>query len=420
MSEITQLLNSFIMSPNDPENNFLLARYYDELGHTASALSYYLRTAERTDDDLLRYECLLLGAACFERQGTRKFTMKGMLQQAVAILPKRPEGYYLLSRFYENNTNNEGRFLDSYMTASQGLVVCDFEDSIPLRTASIINYPGKYSLLVQKAVVAWNCGMCDESRSIFLDLHSNYDMNEYFTTLVKNNLINIGAFESKSLTLYKNKDHENLKVKFDGSDKIEQNYSEAFQDMFVLSMLNGKKKGTYVEIGSGHPTYGNNTYLLEKEFDWKGVSLDISEEFVKAHNAERKHECVLKDATAVNYDRFLTALDLPTEIDYLQIDVDPAETSYKVLLSVPLEKYKFGVITFEHDHYADPKSNVRSKARKYLETYGYELVVANISPDDSRPYEDWFVHPDLIDDNIVKTFKDTSDVTKNAQKYMTL
>lgn len=416
MSEIQELLKNYVLAPNDTENNFSLARYYDDLGHTATALSYYLRTAERTTDDILRYECLLLGASCFERQGTRKFTMKGMLQQAVATLPKRPEAYYLLSRFHEHNTANEGRWLDSYMVASQGLVVCEFDDLTPLRTKVV--YSGKYGLMVQKAIVAWSCGLCDESKNIFLDLHSNYEMNEYFTDLVRTNLNNMGAFASKSLDLYSKDKHNKLKVKFAGSETIEQNYAEAYQDMFVLTMHNGKKNGTYVEIGSGHPTYGNNSYLLEKDFDWRGVSLDISEEFVKEHNAERKHTCLLRDATTVNYDKFLTGLDLPTTIDYLQIDVDPADVSYKVLLSIPLEKYKFGVITFEHDHYADPKSDVRTKSRKYLESYGYKLVAPNISPDDNRPYEDWYIHPELIDTSKIELFNSMNDNTKKAEKYM--
>ena len=416
MSEIEELLKRYILLPNDPETNFDLAIYYDDLGHTASALSYYLRTAERTTDDLLRYECLLLGASCFESQGTRKFTMKGMLQQAVATLPKRPEGYYLLSRFHENNVINEGRWLDSYMIASQGLVVCEFDDLTPLRTKVV--YPGKYGLLAQKAVVAWNCGLCDESKNIFLDLYTNYEMDEYFTNLVRANLNNMGAFASKSLELYSKDKHDRLKVKFEGSENIEQNYSEAYQDMFVLTMHDGKRDGTYVEIGSGHPTYGNNSYLLEKDFGWRGVSLDISEEFVSAHNSERKHTCLLKDATTINYDRLLNGLDLPTTIDYLQIDVDPADVSYKVLLSMPLEKYRFGVITFEHDHYADPKSDVRAKSRKYLESYGYKLVAPNISPDDNRPYEDWYVHPDIIDTSKIELFDVIDDSTKKAEKYM--
>ncbi len=59
---IDNLINNFIVDPNNPENNFILALYYDSLGQTASAVSYYLRTAERTNDDLLKYECLLKSA----------------------------------------------------------------------------------------------------------------------------------------------------------------------------------------------------------------------------------------------------------------------------------------------------------------------------------------------------------------------
>ena len=95
-----ELLQKYIIAPNDPENNFNLALYYDGIGQTASAISYYIRTAERTDDDLLKYECLIKAAMCFEKQGTRKFTVKGLLQQAVSTQSKRPEGYYFLSCFY--------------------------------------------------------------------------------------------------------------------------------------------------------------------------------------------------------------------------------------------------------------------------------------------------------------------------------
>ena len=157
---------------------------------------------------------------------------------------------------------------------------------------------------------------------------------------------------------------------------------------------------------------------MEKDFGWRGVSLDISDAFVTAHNAERKHTCLLRDATTVNYDKFLNGLDLPKTIDYLQIDVDPADVSYKVLFSMPLETYKFGVITFEHDHYTDIASDVRTKSRKYLESYGYKLVAGNISPDDNRPYEDWYVHPDLIDTSKIELLNVINDETKKAEKYM--
>ena len=417
ISTIDSMLKNFVEKPNDPETNFALARFYHELGQTASAVSYYIRTAERTEDLFLRYESLLHAANCFERQGTRRFTVKGILQQAITIMPKRPEAYYLLSKLYEHNESNEGRFLDSYTMCSIALQVCSFEDvNKPFRYT--VDYPGKYAIMFQKAITGWWCGLQEETKTILLDLYTNYDMAEHFYNSVRNNLINMGAFASKHLTNYTKDKFDKVKVKFDGMEKIEKNYSESYQDMFVLSIVNGKTNGTYLEIGSGHPSYGNNTYLLEKQFGWNGISVDLSEEFIALHKTERNHHALLKDATLINYDALLTTQSMPTVIDYLQVDVDPADVSLNVLYSIPFEKYKFKVITFEHDYYTDPKSTVREKARNFLTRHGYILVAPNISPDDNRPYEDWFVNPNEVDMNMVSRFILNSQQTKNAEKYM--
>lgn len=69
---------------------------------------------------------------------------------------------------------------------------------------------------------------------------------------------------------YFKNDHESLRFKFIGSENIENNYSQSMQDMFVLSVLNGKKNGVYVEIGADKPRVINNSYLLEVSIwmDW--------------------------------------------------------------------------------------------------------------------------------------------------------
>lgn len=181
---LNDLLISFIHNPNNSENNFLLALYYHSIGQTASALSYYLRTAERTDDKLFQYECLIKASMCFDEQGCRSSTVKGLLQHAVSILPKRPEAYYLLSRFYEKE-NDIKSWKDSYMIASIGEQVSDFNCK-SLRTE--INYPGKYGILFQKAVASWWCGLCDESRDIFNDLLNNYELDENHRQAILNNM----------------------------------------------------------------------------------------------------------------------------------------------------------------------------------------------------------------------------------------
>ena len=52
---------------------------------------------------------------------------------------------------------------------------------------------------------------------------------------------------------YFKEDHDKLITKFTGSETIENNYSQAMQDMFVLTMLDGKKNGVYVEVGADQP-----------------------------------------------------------------------------------------------------------------------------------------------------------------------
>lgn len=407
-----ELIRKYVLKPNDEENNFNLALHYDDLGQTASAVSYYIRTAERTSDELLKYECLIKAAICFERQGTRKFSVKGLLQQAVSVQPKRPEAYYILSKFHEHNTSYEGRWLDSYMIASVGLSVSEFDNLKPLRT--VVDYPGKYSLLFQKAVVGWHCGLCEESKNIFVDLYNNYKMTDVFYNAVYNNLVNLNVFNSKVYPIYEKNKLDKIKLKFEGIESIERNYSEAYQDMMVLSLHNGKKNGTYVEIGTTNPVDRNNTYLLENNFNWKGICLDTNENVVKEYSEKRTNKCVLKDPTIVDYNKFLNGLMLGDTIDYLQINV---ETAYNVLLSIPFDTKKFGIITFKHNNY-NTKNSTQESAQSFLESYGYKLLVNNISMNDHMSYEDWFVHPDIISKDIIAQLETVNSETKKAEKYM--
>jgi len=414
--ELQEALDNYIQDPADAGNNWNLAQWYEYKKHHASALSYYIRAAERTDDVKFQYESMLRGAGCYYVQNIRNFTVRGMLQHAVALMPKRPEAYWLYSKLLFENKHWDGHAFDSYTAASIALGVCDFDipEKDPLLT--VVDYPGKHAIYWQKAVAAWHCGLCDESRVMLKDLLDNWDLNEEWKKYVTESYTNIS--NQPHFVSYDKKYREELKHIFPGSEIIETNYSEAYQDMFVLSMLNGKREGTYLEIGAGNSFYGSNTALLETRFDWKGVALDISDDFVAAHAKERKNPCYNKDATTTNYQALLQANEMPNEIDYLQIDCDPPAISLKALMNIPFEEYKFGVITFEHDNYQDQNTLIREKARLYLENYGYILLVDNISPDDNRPYEDWYVHPDLIDETLIEKMKSVNGKTKMAEKYI--
>ncbi len=201
--------------------------------------------------------------------------------------------------------------------------------------------------------------------------------------------------------MFKQIDIKNLFLKNKRS-KI-KSFSQAGQDKFVLKMLNNKKNGKYIEIGAFDPIKISNTYILEKEYNWSGFSLDIEQKFQKRFNKIRKNKCILADATKFNYENEIRSLWGNIErIDYLQLDVDPAEITYESLCALPLDKVRFSVITFETDYYRFGE-NIRKLSREKFKQYGYQLVAADVM-NDSQPFEDWYVDPDHVDISIYKKY----------------
>lgn len=85
---------------NDPIKMFDLAREYETLGQTATAVSFYLRSAEFSDDEVHSYECLLRIGVCFEKQKNRDYSVLGRFCHAAALCPTRPEAYYCLAKYH--------------------------------------------------------------------------------------------------------------------------------------------------------------------------------------------------------------------------------------------------------------------------------------------------------------------------------
>jgi hypothetical protein len=204
-----------------------------------------------------------------------------------------------------------------------------------------------------------------------------------------------------------------LRFPFKGYEKIDRNYSQAFQDIFVISILNGKTDGKYLEIGANEPIKTSNTYILENKFNWSGISLEIIPSLIPFFNGVRKNTCYCLDATKVDYNQLLDSQNWGYEWDYLQLDCEPPKTTFEILLAIPFDRYKFAVITYEHDYYVDDTKSYREKSRRYLQSLGYKLLVNDVSIDDKSSFEDWWVHPDLIDKNIINKFQ---HITNNINK----
>lgn len=135
------------------------------------------------------------------------------------------------------------------------------------------------------------------------------------------------------------KSYHTLKHSFNNSNIIENNCSQAYQDLFTLSVLDGKTNGRYVEIGAENPVDINNTILLE-DFGWEGYSLEISRNWENDWKNIRKNELIIYDATKFDHRSKLKELNW-NQIDYLQVDTEPPETTLNVCITFLLMKLKF-------------------------------------------------------------------------------
>jgi hypothetical protein len=201
--------------------------------------------------------------------------------------------------------------------------------------------------------------------------------------------------------------------------------SQAFQDLFVINILKKKERGSFVEIGSNHPFYGNNSCMLEKHFNWKGLMVEYDPSFEQLYKDLRPNSIyVIGDARFVDYKGILDTHGFPSNIDYLQIDLDVDNKSTLdtliLLETTCFDKYKFATITFEHDIYRGDYFNTRELSREIFKKRGYEMVFPDVEvfvEGKYRPFEDWYVHPDLVDMDYVNKIRSsvglkTDDILK--------
>jgi len=192
--------------------------------------------------------------------------------------------------------------------------------------------------------------------------------------------------------------------------------SSDYQESFVLNMLDEKYNGFYVEVGSGKPIFENNTYLLESQFNWSGVGIDLNENNVYEYKKIRKNPCLNSDAIDFNYEEYFKANNFPNQIDFLQIDIDESNKNNMMkdldkysgngnllaLINIPLTRYRFSVIIFEHEVIKNYKNKyVRDAQREILSGLDYFLMGQTHS-------EDWWVDPKAID----------LDDNKNKNQYL--
>ena len=198
-------------------------------------------------------------------------------------------------------------------------------------------------------------------------------------------------------------------------------YSQSGQDLFVLAASNNKQNGYFLEIGSNHPSCNNNSFLLETQYKWKGLMVEYDKSFEESYKTLRSNSIyVIDDARNVNYREILDNNNFPKNMDYLQIDLDVDNKStldtLLLLEQTVFDEYKFATITFEHDIYTGNFFDTREISRKIFEKRGYLLAFPDVTVywnGKHQPFEDWYIHPDLISIDFINKIK-TDDSLNHA------
>ena len=198
--------------------------------------------------------------------------------------------------------------------------------------------------------------------------------------------------------------------------------SQYRQDLFVLSVLDFKRNGFFVEFGATNGVGLSNTYLLEKEFGWHGILSEPAKhwhaDLKRNRTSSIETDCVWRDSSStltfnelgalstidsfsssdfhrkeraygtkysvktISLEDLLAKHGAPKEIDYLSIDTEGSE--YEILSVFNFDKYRFKIITVEHNF-----TPQREDIFKLLARHGYVRKLEKLSR-----FDDWYVKVD--------------------------
>jgi FkbM family methyltransferase len=202
--------------------------------------------------------------------------------------------------------------------------------------------------------------------------------------------------------------------------------SQIFQDIFALYCSRNKTNGFFVEFGATDGHSLSNTWMLEKEFKWKGIlcepgrvwhqqlsknrnciidercvwsvtgevltfneaqvaELSTIEHFNSTdhHSQERENGQVYQVQT-ISLNDLLDEHHAPAVVDYMSVDTEGSEL--EILKAFDFSKQQIQVLSVEHNYTAN-----RELIHELLKSNGYVRVFATLSR-----FDDWYVHQSLF------------------------
>ena len=198
-----------------------------------------------------------------------------------------------------------------------------------------------------------------------------------------------------------------------------KSFSQLGQDLWVLEKSSYKRGGYFVEFGATDGVLLSNTWLLEKEFGWRGICAEPNPKLFAA--LEKNRGCTLvrdciagisgRDVEFVLADAFgtmkeymsadmhlerrtgyqeagrviklkttslsdlLERCEAPRDIDFISIDTEGSEL--EILQTFAFDKWNVRLFTIEHNF-----TPQRKLIRELMEMHGYQCI--------ERDWDDWY------------------------------
>ncbi|MGN6605040.1 MAG: FkbM family methyltransferase [Ginsengibacter sp.] len=205
------------------------------------------------------------------------------------------------------------------------------------------------------------------------------------------------------------------------SGKVLKSKAQLFQDLLALYLTKEKRKGFFVDFGATDGIELNNTYLLEKEYQWSGILAEPAR--VWDNSLRRNRNCFIDsrcvwstsgelllfnetenailssinsfsdidflsderinkasyEVPTVSLEDLLKTYNAPYDIDYLSIDTEGAE--FDILQAFNFEHYSVKIITVEHNY-----TDKREQICDLLTMNGYKRIFDKVSH-----FDDWYI-----------------------------
>lgn len=194
-------------------------------------------------------------------------------------------------------------------------------------------------------------------------------------------------------------------------------YKSQYGQDFVLEKLGLLKRGGFfVEVGSNDPVFGSNSYFLEKEYNFHGVSIDaidFKEKFSKDRPGTEFFNCVIDEKeTSVKFNLVANEEGWEDQMSSIYSDslengkwfsaemvVLPAKKLSDICLGrgkidvllIDVEGHEFNVLNSLDWAYSQPQAVVvensgffypRKDMEKYMSNKGYKLLARIGTADD--------------------------------------